>query len=96
MMFIVSINWTEQGIRTIKDWPKRMKAGRDAAKKVGVDIKQIYLTTGDHDMVAICETANGDNMAKFALIMGGVGNIRTKTVRAWPEADFVKLLGELS
>ena len=46
-------------------------------------------------MVALVETANGDNMAKFALAMGGTGNIRTKTARAWPEAEFVKLLGGL-
>jgi uncharacterized protein with GYD domain len=95
MMFIVSINWTEQGIRTIKDWPKRVQAARDLGKKVGVEIKQIFLTTGEHDMVALVETANADNIAKFAMAMGMVGNIRTKTARAWPEAEFVKLLGEL-
>ena len=95
MMFIVSINWTEQGIRTIKDWPKRMTAARDLAKKVGVEIKQVYLTTGDHDLLAILEAPNGDNVARFALAMGGVGNVRTKTARAWPEAEFVKLVGEL-
>ena len=95
MMFIVSINWTEQGIRTIKDWPKRMSGARDLAKKVGVEIKQVYLTTGDHDLLAILEAPNGDNVAKFALAMGGVGNVRTKTARAWPEAEFVKLVGEL-
>lgn len=95
MMFIVSINWTEQGIRTIKDWPKRAKAARELGKKVGVEIKETYLTTGDHDMVLMVEAANGDNMAKFAMAMGMVGNIRTKTSRAWSEADFVKLLGEL-
>jgi uncharacterized protein with GYD domain len=94
-MFIVSINWTEQGIRTIKDWPKRAKAARELGKKVGVEIKETYLTTGDHDMVLMVEAANGDNMAKFAMAMGMVGNIRTKTSRAWSEADFVKLLGEL-
>jgi uncharacterized protein with GYD domain len=95
MMFIVSINWTEQGIRNIKDWPKRAQAARDLGKKVGVDLKQVFLTTGEHDMVALVETANGDNMAKFAMAMGMVGNIRTKTARAWPEAEFVKMLGEL-
>jgi len=95
MMFIVSINWTEQGIRTIKDWPKRVQAARDAGKKVGVELKQTFLTTGEYDMVAIVEAANGDNMAKFALMTGMAGNIRTKTVRAWPEAEFVKMLGEL-
>ena len=95
MRFIVSINWTEQGIRTIKDWPKRMGAARELAKKVGVEIKEVYLTSGDHDLVAIIDTASDDSVAKFALAMGGVGNVRTNTVRAWSEAEFVKLVGEL-
>ena len=42
--FMLSLNWTDQGIRGIKDAPKRATAARDLAKKVGVEIKQIYLT----------------------------------------------------
>ena len=38
--FIVAMNWTEQGIRNVKDAPKRAAAARDMAKKLGVDIKQ--------------------------------------------------------
>ena len=95
MLFIVSINWTEQGIRTVKDAPKRAQAARDLGKKMGVDIKQIYLTSGEHDLVAIVETANGDNMAKFAMTLGAMGNVRTSTARAWTEPEFHKLISEL-
>jgi len=95
MLFISSINWTEQGIRSIKDAPKRAQAARDMAKKIGVEIKEIYLTSGDTDMVAILETANGDNVAKFAMAVGGMGNIRTRTVRAWTQAEMQKMISEL-
>lgn len=44
MLFICSINWTEQGIRAIKDLPKRAKAARELAKKLGVEMKELYLT----------------------------------------------------
>lgn len=93
--FMLSINWTDQGIRTIKDVPKRNQAAQDLAKKVGVEIKQIYLTSGDSDLVAILETPNGDNVAKFALALGSLGNVRTKTSRAWTEAEFLKMISEL-
>ena len=93
--FIVNINWTEQGIRNIKDWQKRSTTAKDIAKKVGVEIKQIYLTTGDSDLVAFLEAPSGDNIAKFAMAIGALGNIRTKTARAWTEAEFVKLVSEL-
>ncbi|MFZ1964267.1 MAG: GYD domain-containing protein [Roseiarcus sp.] len=95
MTFILSLNWTDQGVRGVKDAPKRAQASRDLAKKVGVEIKQIYLTSGDADLVFIVDAPNGDNVAKFALALGTLGNLRTRTARAWPEAEFLKLVSEL-
>ena len=95
MLFISSLNWTDQGMRSLKDAPKRAQAARDMAKKMGVEIKEIYLTSGDSDMVAILETANGDNVAKFAMAIGAMGNIRTRTVRAWTQAEMQKMISEL-
>ena len=95
LTFMLSLNWTDQGVRGVKDAPKRAQASRDLAKKVGVEIKQIYLTSGDADLVFIIETPNGDNVAKFALALGTLGNLRTRTARAWPEAEFLKLVSEL-
>lgn len=95
LTFMLSLNWTDQGVRGVKDAPKRAQASRDLAKKVGVEIKQIYLTSGDVDLVFIVEAPNGDNVAKFALALGMLGNLRTRTARAWPEAEFLKLVSEL-
>jgi uncharacterized protein with GYD domain len=95
MMFILSMNFTEQGIRAIKDAPKRAQAARELAKKVGVEIKQVYLTSGDSDLIAILETPNGDAMAKFALALSSQGNVRTRTARAWTQDEYQKLVAEL-
>jgi uncharacterized protein with GYD domain len=94
-MFILSINWTDQGIRNVKDAPKRAQAARDLGKKVGVDIKQIYLTSGESDLLAIVDAQTGDDIAKFALALGAQGNVRTRTARAWTEGEFQKLVSEL-
>jgi uncharacterized protein with GYD domain len=94
-MFMCTLNWTEQGIRAIKDAPKRAKAARDLAKKVGVEIKEVYLTSGDSDLLVILDTPNGDNAAKFALALGSHGNVRTRTARIWPQAEYQKLISEL-
>jgi uncharacterized protein with GYD domain len=95
MLFIMSLNFTDQGIRGIKDAPKRAKAARDLAKKLGVEIKHLYLTSGDSDLVVITETANGDNMAKFALALGSLGNVRSRTARAWPAEEYQKIVAAL-
>ena len=94
-MFILSINWTDQGIRNVKDASKRAQAARALGKKLGVEIKQVYLTSGESDLLVIVDAANGDSVAKFALALGAQGNVRTRTARAWPESEFVKLISEL-
>jgi uncharacterized protein with GYD domain len=93
--FILSLNWTEQGIKSVKDSPKRANAARELGKKLGVEIKQVFLTSVDSDLLLIVDTASGDNIAKFALALGTQGNVRTKTARAWTEAEFQKFLAEL-
>lgn len=94
-MFILSLNWTDQGIRSVKDAPKRSQAARELGKKLGVEIKQLYLTSGDSDLVVIVEAQSGESVAKFAMALGTQGNVRTRTARAWPEAEFQKLVAEL-
>lgn len=93
--FVCSLGWTEQGIKAVKDAPKRAKAARDLAGKLGVEIKQVYLTNGNDDLLVILEAANGDNIAKFALALSSQGNVRTRTARAWSEAEMQKLIAEL-
>ncbi len=95
MLFICMVNWTDQGIRGVKDSPKRAKAARDLAKKVGVNMKELYLTSGDSDLLVVLEAANGDSIAKFAMAIGSQGSVRTRTFRAWTETEYQKLIAEL-
>jgi uncharacterized protein with GYD domain len=93
--FISMLSWTDQGIRSVKDTPKRVQAAKEAAKKFGIEFKQIYLTSGEFDILAISEAPHYDNVAKFAMATGMAGNVRTRTIRAWPESEMVKLISEL-
>ena len=93
--FIVMLSWTDQGVKTVKDAPKRMQGGRDLAKKLGGEVKQIYLTSGESDLMVIIEAPNGDVVAKMALAIGAQGMARTRMVRAWTEAEAVKMISEL-
>ena len=75
--FMMSLSWTDQGIRAVKDSPKRSEAAQELAKKVGVEIKHLYLTLGDSDLVIFVDAPSGDNVAKFALAVSSQGNVRT-------------------
>ena len=93
--FMLSLNWTDQGIRSIKDSPKRAQAARELAKSLGAEIKQVYMTSGDSDLVLFVDAPTGDNIAKFALALGAKGNVRTRTVRAWSQDEYMKMISEL-
>ena len=93
--FICSLCWTDQGIRFIKDAPKRRQRARLVADKLGIKIKEIYVTSGDSDLLVIMEAPDGDSMAKFALVAGSQGNTRSSTCRAFTESEFEALIKDL-
>jgi uncharacterized protein with GYD domain len=93
--FILSLSWTDQGIRSVKDAPKRAEASKELARKLGIQIKEVYLTSGDDDILIIVDSPNGESVAKLALALGSQGNVRTRTSRAWPQSEFQKLISEL-
>jgi uncharacterized protein with GYD domain len=95
MLFIMSMNFTERDIREIKDDPKRAQAAKDLAKKCGCEIKQVYLTSGEYDLMQIIETASEDNIAKYALANCSLGFVRTRTARAWSLDEMTKIVSEL-
>jgi uncharacterized protein with GYD domain len=92
--FLISGSYTDQGIRNIKEAPKRLQGARELAKKLGIDFK-IYLTSGKSDLFVIAETANPESIPRFNLAIAAMGNVRTRTVRAWPEAEMMKMISEL-
>src|ERR1700676_1881610 len=92
--FILTINWTDQGIRAVRDAPKRSQAAKELAKKAGAEIKKINLPSGEHDLLFIAEAPLGDHITKFALATGSLGNVRTRPSRAWTEPEWTKLMSE--
>jgi uncharacterized protein with GYD domain len=93
--YITLVNWTDQGIKSIKDSPKRLDAARALAKKLGCEMQDFYMTMGAYDMVAMVEAPDDEAIAKFALALGVGGNVRTTTLKAFPEQTYRKLIGSL-
>ena len=93
--FVVLMNFTDQGIKNVKESPQRAAAARTAFKAKGVEIEQVYWTLGSHDVVAIVRAADGLDLAAVLLDLGGAGNVRTTTLRAFDEAEFGEVLARL-
>lgn len=93
--YITLINWTEQGIKNVKDSPKRLDGVRELAKKHGCELKDTYLTIGAYDLVAVVEAPDDEAAAKLLLTIGSAGNVRTTTLKAFPEDAYRRIIGSL-
>ena len=89
--YIALLRWTAQGAAKVKDSPKRLDAGRKAFKKMGVEIKDTYLTMGRYDLVCVIEGPDDETVARAMLALGSQGYIQTETMKAWPEAEYRKI-----
>ena len=94
-LYIVLANFTEQGIRNIKDSPKRTEAFKDMAKKCGATVKDTFWTLGQYDIVAILEAPDDISITALGLSAGALGNVRTQTLRAFTAADIKSILGKM-
>ena len=92
---IMLMNFTEQGIRNIKGSPKRADTARFLAKSCGAELKDIYLTIGEYDLIATVEAENDDAVARFALALGSIGNVRSTTVKAFTEQEYRNIIETL-
>jgi uncharacterized protein with GYD domain len=93
--YITLLRWTQQGVAKAKDSPKRLDAGRKAFKKLGVEIKDTYLTMGRYDLVCVIEGPNDETVAQALLSLGSQGNVQTETLKAFTEDEFRKITGSL-
>ena len=94
--YIALSNFTDQGIRSVKDTTKRADAVKEAAKKFGANMPQIYWTLGQYDLVAIIEAPNDESATAFALAIGAAGNVRTQTLRAFSRDEMNGILGKMA
>ncbi len=93
--YVVLGNFTDQGIRGVKETTKRAKALRDLAKTMNVVVKEIYWTLGRYDVALAMEAAGDEVMASFMLKLGSLGNLRCETLRAFTESEIDPLLVKL-
>ena len=93
--YIQLLKWTQQGISRVSASAERLDAGREAFKKMGVELKEVYLTMGRYDIVCVIEAPDDETYAKAALSLGSQGNVSTETLKAFSEDQYRKIIGSL-
>jgi uncharacterized protein with GYD domain len=90
--YIILHKWTQAGIETVKDTPQRIERARNALKSVGAELKAIYFTLGEYDVISIVEAPSDEANAIAQLTAASYGSIRTETLKAFTEAEFYKII----
>jgi len=95
LTYIVLGSFTDQGLKAIKDSTKRADAAKEMAARSGVNMREIYWTQGQYDLVTICEADNEAAISAFGLSVGGAGNVRFQTLRAFTKDEMNGILAKL-
>jgi uncharacterized protein with GYD domain len=93
--YVVLAQFTDQGIRAVKNSAQRASQAAEMARSFGCEMKEIYWTLGSYDIVTVIEAADEQSFMQFGLALGSAGNIRTQTLRAFDRKEFTALLGKL-
>lgn len=92
--FISLLSFTDQGIRGVKESPKRADAFKAMAKKLGVTVKEIYWTLGHYDVIVVLE-GEDEAVTSALLKVGSLGNVRSETLRAFSAAETGRIIGNI-
>ena len=92
--YVVLVNFTDQGIRNVKESPKRYQAFKATAEALGVRQKDAWWTIGAYDVVTVME-GEEDAVTAALLKLGTLGNVRTQTLRAYNLDEFSKIVAKV-
>src|SRR3569832_318659 len=94
--YIVLMNWTDQGIKNVKDTVKRAKSFEGAIEKAGGKSLGLYYTIGRYDFVAIVEAPNDEAIASVLYSTGSLGKVHTETLKAFSTDEAANIIEKLS
>jgi uncharacterized protein with GYD domain len=90
--YISLIDWTDQGVRDFKSTVDRAETARDAAKQLGGEY-EVYWTMGYHDLVVVSEFPDDESATAFLLKLASMGNVRSKSMRAFDSTEMRDIIG---
>ena len=93
--YVMLANWTDQGARTIDETPKRVDAARKSLEDMGGHFLSVYMTLGQYDMIITYDAPDDAVAARFTLLLGKLGNVRTSSLKAFPEQAYRQIVNTL-
>jgi uncharacterized protein with GYD domain len=80
---------TPEGIRTIRDNPRRIQEVNKEVEQLGATVKAQWATLGRFDFVNVIEAPDEKTMSRVSLELGSRGTARYESLPAIEMDDFV-------
>lgn len=93
--YVMLANWTDQGLKAIADGPRRLDTAKKTLADMGGNFRELYMTMGEYDLVGIYEAPDDAVAARYILMLGQLGNIRTQSMKAFPEEAYRQIINSL-
>jgi uncharacterized protein with GYD domain len=93
--YITLMKLTDQGVKTLKEAPKRIEANLKAVEGAGGKMIGFYLTLGEYDYIAIAEGPSDEVATSFNLALSAQGNVRTTTLKAFTLEEFTSMVNKM-
>jgi uncharacterized protein with GYD domain len=93
--YVMLANWTDQGMRAVEDSPRRIDTARKQLEAMGGRFDSVFLTMGEYDLVITYYAPDDAVAARFCLLLGKQGNVRTKSLKAFPEEAYHQIVNTL-
>ena len=93
--YAVLVNWTGEGIRSVKNVPQRAEQFREAVEGAGGRVLVFLHTMGAYDAVAAVELPGDDTANTVLLRLGAQGFARTTTLKGWTTSEIARLVEKL-
>jgi uncharacterized protein with GYD domain len=91
-IYVMLTNLTDEGRKTIKENPGRIKEVNKEVEAMGVKLVAQYALMGPYDFLNVLEAASNEAVAKVAVELGARGTLQTLTMPAIRLDDLIKTL----
>ncbi len=88
-IYVMMTNLTDEGRKTIKANPQRIKEVNKEVEAMGVKILAQYAILGQYDFLNILEAPNNETVSKLAIELGARGTLQTMTMAAMKLDEFI-------
>jgi uncharacterized protein with GYD domain len=93
--YVALVSYTDRGIQAVRESPKRLDSAKALLEEMGGHMRHVFMTMGEYDLLFIYDAVDDATAARFTLSLGMLGNVRTRTMKAFPEAAYREIIASL-